>query len=169
MIRLVSFITTVFLLSSCNNKHVQRSEISVELYICPRVYSCNMYIDKGIFNYRLEKKSVVETRENSCFVNALSSPNHKMSDSVITMFYKKIDLDEDLYNKCFPGDTIPNDFANQAAPRALLIIHKGNKADTLQIYKEKIWRNNQQYHPINAALDSIFICSLPLDLKDNWR
>jgi hypothetical protein len=155
------------LLPGCKNNQSNSDKITFEVYICPKAYLCNLYIDNGIFNYPLDKSSVFQSKERSCF---LETSEEDKDDSVITMFYNKFSLDSNLYKRIFQNSILTRDsFFSTHKPRGIVIVSNKKNIDTISIFRERIWKYQGKAYDISNEMDSLLFTSLPVDLKNNWK
>jgi hypothetical protein len=147
---------------SCSNTKTEK--IVLELYASPKSYSCSLLFNNGIFNYTLNKRDVIESKEDCCF-----GYSDQSKDSVVSMCYRHFIIEKSMYDSLFNFDDNIQDSFFISPPCALFLIKKeNNKLDTIFIdrglnikYDKKVFRASKKF-------DAFFYRMLTPELKQNW-
>jgi hypothetical protein len=152
--------------SCSNDAKKQERKIKVDIYIAPRIYNCNLYVDGGVFNYPLYGKSILLSKSKTCFENSFL----KDSDSIVTMFYNCRFIEQYKINKIFKGAKLNTDVSVYSRPpRALILVHYPNSIDSVFVYQEKIWTYKGLGYKMSKYQDSFLLADVPIELKENWK
>jgi hypothetical protein len=153
------------IMSSCNESKLEEA-YEIDLYGCPRNFSCSFSYDVGIFRYALKKKNIVNLKSDCCF---LYKTVNKNKDSVIEMSYSKIVLTKKIFDTLFQSSNLINDSIYQQSPRALFLVKKSlHNIDTIFLDKNLTIRYGFQTFKANKGLVDFFYNNLPLEVKENW-
>jgi hypothetical protein len=153
--------SSMFILG-CNNS--KEAKVSLELYASPKYYSCSMLFNNGVFNYELNKKDIIKSKEDCCF-----GYNDQSHDSIVTMCYRRFILEKGTYDSLFYFDYKIDDSFFISPPCALFLIKKNNgKLDSIFIDRSMNFKRNGKVFKSSKRLDDFFYKALSTELKENW-